>query len=90
MYTQIALALWLSVKMTLFIVIFGGLLAFLSRKFVKKAKTLGNRTSEISKSYLGGITDHFNGIKDVKSNNLEQSQYKWPENWSTEVEHEQL
>ncbi|MED4063765.1 ABC transporter ATP-binding protein [Priestia megaterium] len=87
---QIALALWLSVKMTLFIVICGGLLAFLSRKFVKKAKTLGNRTSEISKSYLGGITDHFNGMKDVKSNNLEQSQYKWLENWSKEVEHEQL
>ncbi|MBZ6489049.1 ABC transporter ATP-binding protein [Priestia aryabhattai] len=87
---QIVLALWLSVKMTLFIIICGGLLAFLSRKFVKKAKTLGNQTSEISKNYLGGITDHFNGIKDVKSNNLERSQYKWLENWSTEVEHEQL
>lgn len=87
---QIALALWLSVKMTLFIVICGGLLALLSRKFVRKSEILGNRTSEISKSYLGGITDHFNGIKDVKSNNLEQSQYKWLENWSEEVEREQL
>ncbi|MGR9545908.1 ABC transporter ATP-binding protein [Priestia megaterium] len=89
-FIQLALALWLSVKMTLLILICGVLLALLSRKFIKKAKILGNRTSEISRNYLGGITDHFNGIKDVKSNSLEYSQYQWLENWSQEVENEQV
>lgn len=89
-FIQVGLALWLSIKMTLFILICGGLIVFFSRKFIKNAKLLGNRTSEISKSYLGGITDHFDGIKDIKSNNLEEPQYNWLVKWSHKVEYEQI
>ncbi|USL31714.1 ABC transporter ATP-binding protein/permease [Bacillus sp. PK9-021] len=89
-FIQVCFALWLSIKMTLFILLCGITLAFLTRKFTKRAKVLGGRTSEISQNYLGGITDQFNGIKDIKSNNLEYSRIAWLEEWSKSIEHEQI
>lgn len=89
-FIQVCFALWLSIKMTLFILLCGIILVFLTRKFTKRAKVLGGRTSEISQNYLGGITDQFNGIKDIKSNNLEDSRIEWLEEWSKSIEHEQI
>ncbi|MES9793728.1 ABC transporter transmembrane domain-containing protein, partial [Priestia megaterium] len=40
MVIQLAIALWLSVKMTLFIVLFGLILGYLSRKFVQRSRNL--------------------------------------------------
>jgi ABC-type multidrug transport system fused ATPase/permease subunit len=74
---QVCLAFWLSPIMTLFVITFGFILLFLSRNLVKKSNNLGKNSVEISKMYLAGITDHFNGIKDIKSNTLEQSHIKW-------------
>ena len=31
----------------------------------------------MTQTYLAGITDHFNGIKDIKSNSLEESHLNW-------------
>ncbi|EEL48441.1 ABC transporter [Bacillus cereus Rock3-44] len=87
---QIALAFWLSPKMTVFVLIYGGILIIWSRTFVKKAKALGNNTSEISQSYMSRIAEHFNGMKDIKSNHLEESRYQWLRNWSRWDEREQL
>ncbi|MEI4828874.1 ABC transporter ATP-binding protein [Bacillus sp. FJAT-53711] len=87
---QIGIALWLSVTITLFVLFAGLVLAFFSRHFIKKSRTLGNQTSEIARSYLGGITDHFNGIKDIKSNTLEDSRYTWLHTWCQRIEQEQL
>lgn len=63
---------------------------FFSRHFIKKSKALGNQKSEVARSYLGGITDHFNGIKDIKSNTLEESRYTWLHTWCQRIEQEQL
>lgn len=87
---QIGLAFWLSPKMTVFVLICGVALIICSRTFVKKAKALGRNTSEVSQSYMSGITENFNGMKDIKSNHLEESRYEWLKNWCEWVEREQL
>ncbi|MFB6801732.1 ABC transporter ATP-binding protein [Peribacillus butanolivorans] len=74
---QIIFAFYLSVKMTSFILFFGIILIFFSRKFVKKSQSLGKETLHLTQTYLAGITDHFNGIKDIKSNSLEQTHLNW-------------
>ena len=76
-FIQIGIALWLSVKMTIFVLVFGAILMFLSRKFIKKSSDLGGNTVELSKAFLGGMTDSFNGIKEIKSNHLENSHTQW-------------
>lgn len=76
-FIQIGIALWLSVKMTIFVLVFGAILMFFSRKFIKKSSDLGGNTIEISKAFLAGMTDSFNGIKEIKSNNLEDSHINW-------------
>ena len=70
---QIGLAFYLSVTMTSFILLFGIILIFFSRKFIKKSQVLGKETFQLTQTYLAGMTDHFNGIKDIKSNSLEES-----------------
>lgn len=74
---QIAIALWLAPVLTIAVLISGGLLALFSRKFIKKSKRIGEQTTELSKYYFSGISEHFNGIKDIKSNRLEQSHIHW-------------
>lgn len=74
---QVALAFWLAPMITLFVLMSGLVLAFFSRKFIKSSKKLGNKTSELAKEYLAGMTDQLNGIKDIKSNALEESRLKW-------------
>ncbi|MED3835010.1 ABC transporter ATP-binding protein [Peribacillus frigoritolerans] len=74
---QIIFAFYLSIKMTSFILVFGIILIFLSRKFVKKSQSLGKEALHLTQTYLAGITDHFNGIKDIKSNSLEITHLNW-------------
>ncbi|MDP1417464.1 ABC transporter ATP-binding protein [Peribacillus simplex] len=74
---QIIFAFYLSIKMTSFILFFGIILIFFSRKFVKKSQSLGKETLHLTQTYLAGITDHFNGIKDIKSNSLEITHLNW-------------
>jgi ABC-type multidrug transport system fused ATPase/permease subunit len=74
---QIGFALWLSPKLTIFVLLSGIVLTFFSRKFIKQSKKLGNKTSILAQDYLAGITDQLNGIKDIKSNNLEESRLAW-------------
>ncbi|WP_028550868.1 ABC transporter ATP-binding protein [Paenibacillus sp. UNC451MF] len=88
MVIQIGIALWLSAKMTLFVLACGLIMALFSRTFIRKFRMLGTQTSDVARSYIGGITDHFNGIKDIKSNMLEPSRYRWLQNWSVTVAQE--
>ncbi|MBW7452521.1 ABC transporter ATP-binding protein [Paenibacillus sepulcri] len=74
---QIAFAFWLSAKLTALVMICGIGFVLFSRRFVKGAKVLGDRTSELSQSYFAGVADHFNGIKDIKSNMLEKTNLNW-------------
>ncbi|GGD76059.1 ABC transporter ATP-binding protein [Paenibacillus nasutitermitis] len=74
---QITFAFWLSAKLTALVIICGIGFVLFSRRFVKGAKVLGDRTSELSQSYFAGVNDHFNGIKDIKSNMLEKTNLNW-------------
>lgn len=74
---QIGIAFWLSPKMTLFVLFFGISLIYCSRALIRKSNKLGINSIELSKTYLGGMTDHFNGIKEIKSNTLEASHLMW-------------
>ncbi|WP_151736840.1 ABC transporter ATP-binding protein [Paenibacillus tengchongensis] len=87
---QIAFAFWLSPKMTLVVLVCAGLLSFFSRRFIHKAKKLGGRSTQLGQQYLAGITDQLNGIKDIKSNNLERSRLAWLHEFTGEVKKEQL
>ncbi|SEC07656.1 ABC transporter ATP-binding protein [Paenibacillus sp. GP183] len=82
---QVGIAFWLSPKMTLVVVGCGLAILLFSHTFVKRSKKLGNQTSELSRSYIGGITDHFNGIKDIKSNMLEKSRIHWLQDWCQKI-----
>ncbi|MFC5652873.1 ABC transporter ATP-binding protein [Paenibacillus solisilvae] len=83
---QIIFAFWISVELTAVVLLSGLILAVVSRKFIRNAKRLGDRTTELSQSYFIGITDHFNGIKDIKSNRLEQSHLTWFRNLCSQME----
>lgn len=87
---QIALALWLSTTMTIFVLIGGMLLAFFSRRFIKQSKALGKKSSQLALNYLAGVTDQLNGIKDVKSNQLEKSHMNWVRNVTQGMNLEQI
>ncbi|MED4690421.1 ABC transporter ATP-binding protein [Peribacillus frigoritolerans] len=76
-FIQICIALYLSATMTSFILVFGLILIFFSRKFIKKSQSLGKETFQLTQTYLAGITDHLNGMKDIKSNSLEDSHLSW-------------
>jgi ABC-type multidrug transport system fused ATPase/permease subunit len=83
---QVGIALWISTFMTLFVLFFGISLMFLSKKFIKDSNEVGQETIELSQSYLSGITDHFNGIKEIKSNTLENSHIGWIQVLSRKIE----
>jgi ABC-type multidrug transport system fused ATPase/permease subunit len=83
---QIGIACFFSVKMTILVTTFGLLLVFFSRKFIKKNSKLGLVNLELSQTYMAGITDHFNGIKDIKSNNLEEHHIAWFKNLNGKME----
>lgn len=85
-FIQIVLAFWLSTQMTIAVLVFGLALVFFSRTFVRKHNTISNETVELSKVYLAGITDHFNGIKDIKSNTLESTHLNWIRTLSLKIE----
>jgi ABC-type multidrug transport system fused ATPase/permease subunit len=76
-FIQLILAFWLSPQLTISILLFGILLIFFSRRFINKSSDLGKETVELSKTFLAGITDHLNGIKEIKSNNLEDYHFRW-------------
>lgn len=74
---QLALAFWLSPKITMFVLFFGALLVYVNRNFLKRSLKLGKRNYELGRDHLAGVTDQLNGIKDIKSNTLEQSRMDW-------------
>ncbi len=74
---QIGIAFWLSSSITTFVLICGLFLIFFNRTFLKKSVALGQSNYTMGREYLAGITDQINGIKDIKSNTLEQSRMDW-------------
>lgn len=74
---QIGFALWLSAPLTLAVLVCGLALAAYSRSQVRKSRALGKDTTELMQRYVGGMTDHFNGIKDIKGNRMERQHLSW-------------
>jgi len=74
---QVGLAFWLSPKLTAVVLVSGAAIALVMRKKIRRAKEVGNETGELAETYYAGVTDHFNGIKDIKSNRLEASYLAW-------------
>jgi ABC-type multidrug transport system fused ATPase/permease subunit len=74
---QIGFAFLLSPSITIFVLISGMILILFSRKYLKRSLELGGRNYESGKNYLAGIADQINGIKDIKSNTLEESRIDW-------------
>ncbi|WHT48239.1 ABC transporter ATP-binding protein [Sporosarcina thermotolerans] len=72
-FIQIAIAFYLSVKMTSFILFFGLILILFSKKFIRKSHSLGKETFGLTETYMADVTDHLNGMKDIKSNSLEEN-----------------
>ncbi|MEA1011339.1 multidrug ABC transporter [Bacillus cereus] len=89
-FIQVGIAFLLSPQITIFVLVFGLLFLVASRIFIKKARILGGKTSELAKDYLSGITDHFNGIKDIKSNTLESSRLDWLQSITEKMSNEQI
>ncbi|MCM3735019.1 ABC transporter ATP-binding protein/permease [Bacillus cytotoxicus] len=87
---QVGIAFWLSSKITIFVLFCGLFLSIVSHIFIKKARILGSKTSELAQNYLAGITDHFNGIKDIKSNTLEESRLTWFRSVTEKMTREQI
>ncbi|MCS0788053.1 ABC transporter ATP-binding protein/permease [Cytobacillus firmus] len=89
-FIQISVAFLLSPQITMFVLLSGFILAIFSRGFIKRSRLLGSKTSEVARTFLAGITDNFNGIKDIKSNTLEQSRMSWFQSISKRMYDEQM
>lgn len=74
---QIGFALWLSAPLTAFVLISGFLLASYAKKYIGQSKIMGDETSELAQSYMAGMTEHFGGMKDIKSNMTEGQHLAW-------------
>ena len=84
------IAFWISPSITLFVLLSGAILILFSRGFIKKSFAIGNRTYESGKEYLAGVTDQINGVKDIKTNALEESRLKWFRNVTQKMQNEQV
>ncbi|MFT4412553.1 ABC transporter ATP-binding protein [Fredinandcohnia humi] len=87
---QVIIAFILSPKITLFVLLSGGFLAIFSYKFIKKSRSLGKLNWKFGQNYLAGITDSFNGIKEIKSNSIEESRINWYSSLTKQLHDEQI
>lgn len=87
---QVCLAFWVSPPITIFVLLCGLILIFCNRKFLKRSLALGSKNYTLGKEYLAGITDQINGIKDIKSNTLEDSRINWFRTITKGIQEEQV
>lgn len=83
---QIFLAMLLSPLLTIIVLLSGLILAYSMKRTLKKSKNLGKETTDIMNDYFGGITEQFNGIKDMKSNMLESPYERWFQSKSDKIQ----
>lgn len=74
---QIGLALALSAPLTLLVLICGAGLALYAKTYIRQSRLMGDETTELAQQYIAGMTEHFNGIKDIKSNMTERQHWAW-------------
>ncbi|MFF2094278.1 ABC transporter ATP-binding protein [Paenibacillus sp. NPDC058174] len=83
---QIGFAMWLSFQLTAIIIASGLVLSLVSRRFIRKSAQYGQESSRLFKSYFAGLNDHFGGMKDIKSNQLESSHISWFQTLAGKIE----
>lgn len=83
---QMGLAFLLSPKLTLLVLVSGVCFLLFSRRFIRRAKHLGDRVTSLSQGYFAAVNDSFAGIKDIKSNRLEKTQLKWFDTLNRQME----
>lgn len=86
---QIAIAFWLSPSITIFVLLSGLILLLFSRNFIKKSVKLGQKNFQLGEDYIAGITDHMNGMKEIKTNTLESSRVHWYQDITANMNREQ-
>lgn len=86
---QIGIAFWLSPSITVFVLLSGLILLLFSRNFIKKSVKLGQRNFKLGEDYIAGITDHMNGMKEIKTNTLESSRVQWYQGITADMNREQ-
>lgn len=74
---QVGIAFMLSPALTGCVLLCGILLALYSRTFAKKSRSLGEEATKLQQTYYAGMTDHLNGMKDIKSNGMEAKHISW-------------
>ncbi|MCS0826137.1 ABC transporter ATP-binding protein/permease [Cytobacillus firmus] len=89
-FIQISIAFLLSPEITFFVLLSGLILSVFSRGFIKRSRLLGGKTSELGRDFLAGVTDNFNGIKDIKSNTMEKSRMNWFQSITQSMYDEQM
>lgn len=89
-FIQVLFAFLLSPILTLTVLGCGFVIALFAKRFVKHAKTLGDRTTVLSQDYFAGITDQLNGMKEIKSNMLEAVYYNWFDRLNANMERNQV
>ncbi|MHA6481851.1 ABC transporter ATP-binding protein [Paenibacillus sp. strain BS8-2] len=84
---KIVLAFLLSPWLTAGILGAGVVLLLCSRYYTRRAAEFGEQNLLLSKTYVAGITDHLNGIKEIKSNTLEGTHADWMSDVCRQAEH---
>lgn len=87
---QVLLAFILSPLITMFLLLCGVLLILVNRKLLRRSFSLGTMNFELGREYLAGVTDQINGIKDIKSNTLEDSRLNWFKTITNDIKSEQV
>jgi len=62
-----AAALFLSPALTLLVLSCGAAAALAARPLVRRAKRIGEKTTELSQKFMADATEHFQGVKDIKA-----------------------
>ncbi|QHW34979.1 ABC transporter ATP-binding protein [Paenibacillus rhizovicinus] len=83
---QIGLAAWLSWPLTASILVCGVIMALILRPYHQRSKRNGERLSALMREFYAGMTEHFNGIKEIKSNRMEERHMGWFRDTSGELE----
>ncbi|WLR42778.1 ABC transporter ATP-binding protein [Bacillus carboniphilus] len=83
---QFSISFWLSWQLTSAVLILGFILLFSSRVFIKQSSSLGKETIELHQEILSGVMDQLNGIKEVKSNRIENDCLDWFQTTNEKVE----
>ncbi|OXM13712.1 ABC transporter ATP-binding protein [Paenibacillus herberti] len=87
---QIGISFWLSVPLTISILISGSLIFLFSRKFLRRARGLGSQSTQSARALLAGVSDQLSGVKEIKSNQLEASRLQWLDKATRKIHQEQL